>query len=114
MPCNTVSVVSTDLGKMDASLLVQGLRNAGFEVSDLKDTGRIFLDGASVREVSAYGSMWIEGGELKATSADGEKLKGLVSQIKRAYSAEVVKQTARRFGWQVKQVGVNKYQVIKG
>ena len=36
-----------------------------------------------------------------------------VSEIKQAYSREVVKSQARRFGWNVRQTGANKFQIVK-
>lgn len=36
-----------------------------------------------------------------------------VSSLKQAYGNQVVTATAKRYGWQVKSVGANKYQIIK-
>ena len=37
----------------------------------------------------------------------------MVRRVCRAYSAEIVKSQAKRFGWQLKQTGPNKFQLQK-
>ncbi len=36
-----------------------------------------------------------------------------VAEVKRAYSGEVVKSQAKRFGWQLKEVAPYTYEVLK-
>ena len=35
------------------------------------------------------------------------------NEIKRAYSAEVVKSQAKKFGWQIKETGEYQYEVVR-
>lgn len=88
MPCDTIQTATVDLGKLDPVLL-------DLAMADLGLTGRYVYDRAIGKiTMRGYG---------QPTEA----------QIKQAYSAQVVKQTAKKFGWQIKETGRFQYAVTK-
>lgn len=99
MPCDTMQVSGVDLGKVDPPLLIQALQAMGQVPSQQGEWIRFNQGTYNTRtkecNVRRYGA------------------EQFTAQVKRAYSAEVVKSTAKRFGWQLKQVGEYKYQVTK-
>jgi hypothetical protein len=83
--------------KMEGALLQTALRALGYEVTV---SGTALLFGSR----GAYGVHRYENGKLTiATSSlvDGDQ-SAFVNRIKQAYSTEVVKATAKRFGWALK------------
>lgn len=90
MPCYQQRTMSIDLGKLDPVLLGEAMDDLGynkyFYTYDAA-AGRISLEG-SAADLS-------------------------IDEIKRAYSAQVVKQTAKRFGWKITQTKANQFKVVK-
>jgi hypothetical protein len=103
MPCWERREITVQLDAADPALLRAGLRAAGFELEERGDTlyvrraGRISI-GAAAR---------ITGGQVIVDEADRE----IVNEITRAYSAEVVRATARRFGWTAQETGPNRLKL---
>lgn len=87
MPCNTIQTVTVDLGKVDPLLINSAIQALGFQ------------DYVSYRG----GKLYIRGRDETETTR----------QVKQAYSAEVVKQQAKKMGWQLKQTAPFQYQVVK-
>lgn len=100
MPCWTIQTNSVELVKCDNVTLQAALKSLGVTVSY---DGAFYLDGQRVR---------IDGGRLLGFGRP-DQLSGIANQIKRAYSAEAVKQAAQRNGWTVKQTGPLAYHVVK-
>lgn len=96
MPCDQVLLNSVDLGKMNGELLKRALEALGAYGS----AHRFTLQGVSCR---------ISDGKLIVP----EGSEHLADTLKRVYSAEVVKYTARRNGWAIKQTGEFAYEVTK-
>jgi hypothetical protein len=105
MPCNTIQTAVVELGKAQPDLLLAALNRLGLSAVRHSDTiyfGR-FLNGISDFDRECYD---IKTGQLRLeTTRD-------VAEIKRAYSHQVVQSQAKKFGWQMKQVG-DKYQVVR-
>jgi len=98
MPCHTRQYASVDLGKLDPDLLMKALTEMG-----LKPVRNGDIIGFGLKEYYNIST--------------GKLMLGLrysVNEIKRAYSAEIVKTQAKRFGWQIKKTAENKYVAIKG
>lgn len=105
MPCWTVQKSTIELQNPNAKLLRQALESAGFACWVKNETGfsmERFHDRSSV--TLRDGLVIIAIGGRKA------KLAALTSEVKRAYSAQVVRAASQRFGWTLKQVGANRYQ----
>lgn len=97
MPCYTVQTVGVVLKVSDLDLLRAAIKSLGMVPAGTGQT-IYFGNGESFDK---------ERGELRVTSQERAAL------IKRAYSAEVVKSQARRFGWHLKQTGEYQYEVMK-
>lgn len=103
MPCYSRVTSTIEFGdKTDQRLLAEALKSLGYNVIAAKN-------GAPLR---FYGGL-----------ADGEFANGKLTvrqdgsfdenAVKRAYSAQVVKSAAQRFGWTVKQPAENQFQVTR-
>ena len=98
MPCNTVQTMSVLLSpKTDGDLLHSALSALG--MSPVRTGDMIFF---GTRE-----SFNVKTGELRVRSTTS------VADIKRAYSAEIVKGQAKKYGWQLKETAPFQYVVTK-
>jgi hypothetical protein len=87
LPCWTVRQTSVELDAADPEILRRGLEAAGFELSMYGTALLVMRGGQIVAE--------IENGRVTVNRGDT----GVVNDIKRAYSTEVVKTAAKRFGY---------------
>lgn len=98
MPCYTITEVKLKLDNPNIDLLkkaievVTGIGN----ITDLQDS-----------------LTWNGGKYFKRTNMLSVPDKTVGKEIKRAYSAELVRAQAKRFGWSLKQVNQYKYQITK-
>lgn len=112
MPCDTIqtATVQSELKNINIRLLKKALEAMGFTVNEkdgfltfygtYKETGQ--------RHVGTY-----QNGKFK------EQVKGYntpleINAVKRAYSAQIVQQTAKSFGWKLTKKGANHYTAQKG
>ena len=99
MPCDSITTSAVELGKVNADLLTAALNALGFNA---RQQGlAVFFNGGTYH--SNTGELTLSGGNAEKRTAE----------IKRAYSAQVVTTTAKKFGWQVKQTGQFQYEVTK-
>jgi len=91
MPCWTIKKTTVDVGKMEIKTLAAGLKAAGFDVND--DMNRLLF--------SRSGSTWYHTYKDGVLTLQGQNVEGITAEVKRAYSAQVVRQTAERFGWKL-------------
>jgi hypothetical protein len=95
MPCYTVRQVSVEMGKVDIELLKAALLSMG------------------VGEISQRGNdlFWYRGsytnGKLTVSDTD------TITRVKKSYTAENVKASAKRYGWKIKQTAAYEYELIK-
>jgi hypothetical protein len=87
MPCDTVQTARVELGNVDKVLL-------GAAMAQLNLRNYSYQNGVLV---------------IKGQRASAE----LTSQVKRAYSSQVVQSQAKKFGWQMKQTGDMQWQVTR-
>jgi hypothetical protein len=87
LPCWTVRETSVELDAADPDILRRGLEAAGFELSNYGNALLVMRSGQIVAE--------IENGRVTVNRGDT----AIVNEVKRAYSAEVVKIAAKRFGY---------------
>jgi len=99
MPCYTVQTTSVDLGNVDHKLLMLAMAELKLNPRQQGDT--IYFQNG-VYSISTK--------QLDLRGANAEER---AAEMKRAYSGEVVKATARKYNWQVKKTAANKYQVLK-
>ena len=55
-------------------------------------------------------SMTLQGSNMAGTM---DRVEAVKAEIKQAYGAELLKAQAKRYGWQIKETGKYKYQVVK-
>ena len=93
MPCDTVNTVSLNLDKTDFETMLRALEALGKSPQVQGD--KIHFTGRS-----GYGWTYTRGGQLDMrgtrTNYDDE-----INEIKRGYSAEIIRGQAKKFGWQV-------------
>jgi hypothetical protein len=102
MPCDTIILNRVDLNLADRGILRAALGKMPGVTNVVAFGETISFDrhglGYSIRAGKLVGP-----GEVGA----------LADEIKQAYSREIVAQTAKKYGWQVKQKSPNKFEVIK-
>lgn len=97
MPCDTVQTMAVALKVADLALLFKA------------------LDALKMRPVM-YGNT-IQFGNSESFNKDTQELRvtneAKVARIKQAYSAEIVKSQARRYGWTLKETAPFQYVITK-
>lgn len=103
MPCDSVITNEVTIRKMHPALLDGALAMIGAQYIG-KTAGQVSF--------SIRGRRYTINGDTLESTADnvGE----IADQLKRAYSAQVVKYAAHRNGWQLRQIGQFDYEVTKG
>lgn len=109
MPCDTRTTVSVALAAADRELLFQALMALGWQPREAGGLIQVY--------VPNVGAVTITGDKLNIRTysylASEQKAEELANQIRRAYSVEVVKSQAKKFGWQLKQTSDNKFKAIR-
>lgn len=104
MPCYSRQTSTIEFGEQtDRAIFQRAVTEMGYTVNVNRDGTIAFW--TSDGDISAALDMK---GKLQVTTAEGVFD---VNTIKRAYSTEVVKAAAKRFGWQVKSPAANKFEV---
>lgn len=88
MPCDTIQRVQVDIGKLDPDHANAAITALGLQGTVTYANGRLTVRG-------------------------GANVADITQQVKQAYSAEVVKSQAKRFGWGLKEIAPYKYEVTK-
>jgi hypothetical protein len=100
MPCYTVQINRVDMPKMNAAMRGRALVAMGATVH-----GSIFtLEGRRY---------YFSGAKLESQDADYDQVQKVAGLLKRHYSDQVVRYTAQRNGWKLKQTAPFQYEVIK-
>jgi len=97
MPCNTTQVSTVEIGKLNPELLVAAL--AAMKLAP-RQSGAVIYFGNRESYNTETGKMQMAWNRS-------------ANEIKRAYSAEVVKSQAKKFGWQLTETGPYQYQVTR-
>jgi len=99
MPCNTrqTSVIQWN-ANTDVVLLQLALQAEGFSAVKVED---------GLRFEAGYTRGWFRDGTMRIEGVIDE------NSLKRAYSAQVVKSAAKRFGWAVQQRSAQEFQVTR-
>ena len=104
MPCWFTQVNAVELGHIDRAILQEALANAGFKNVVIKDASWDLRNSSGER----ISILWDKG---KIHTERGKE--HVANELKRAYSVEVVKRTAKRLGWKSSQVNPNQFQVTR-
>ena len=106
MPCDSIITNRVDLPKMHPDLLTRALKDLkASNVRTYGNTVTFTVDG----ETWALRNGVLEGAEGQSQAQVGR----MADRLKNGYSHQVVRATAARNGWTVKQVGANNYVVQK-
>lgn len=109
MPCDSVitSKVVLELRADNLRFLKAGLEDCGYIVE--VNNGRVTFHSMDYRLNGSFvdGKLKLEGRQELVRDFD-------INAVKRAYSRQVVKQTAQRFGWKVTETGKTKGFVERG
>jgi len=101
MPCDRIIYNRLELKLADRKKLIEALKAEGIQFNEYG------------RTVSFYDKQTGISGEIGKSDirldATGQRATDFVNRIKRAYSTQVVKSTARTFKWNLKQVGPNRF-----
>jgi ribonuclease HIII len=103
MPCYTVKKTTVNVSNMDVSVLADGLKAAGFDVK---------LDGQTVI-FSRTGTFTYHTYQKGTLQLRGSDVESLTAEVKRAFSAQVVRQTAKQFGWQLSSKSTTEFVAQK-
>jgi hypothetical protein len=103
MPCDTVTTISLDIKNADMAIMKKVLEDKGYT---------IIAENVGVISFSK-GSYYNQGRFIKETGEVIMTGRADMAWLKPAYTQEFVQQKVRKFGWKVKQVSDNKFQVIK-
>lgn len=102
MPCDTITSVTLELKNANLDLLKKALEGLGYMVN---------MTSQGLRFCTKYGptfNYYSQSGEFNAENLESAKA------IKRAYTSQIVQNQANRFGWKVKSLSANKFQIQKG
>ena len=99
MPCYTVQTTTVDIGKVDHMILLAALKTLGLNPRQQGD--------------SIYFTNGVYSISEKSLDLRGSDIEQRITALKQAYTGEVIKATAKKFNWQAKLIGENKYQVVK-
>lgn len=97
MPCFTITTIELQLRDANLELLKNAIKEVTGKDATIYNAAMLW-DGGQYQKIS--------GRLVVRDEKTGQN-------IKRAYSAELVKAQAKRFGWQVKKTDEYKYQIIK-
>lgn len=98
MPCWTISTVKVDFGKIASpELLEQTLDSLG--LNPQRNGNKIHFGRGEWINVQSGESLLQQGRD--------------VAELKRAHSKTIVQTQAKRFGWQVKEVAENKFEIVR-
>ena len=105
MPCDSRITSSVEwTGNTDVKLLAEAMKSLGYIVGAVGTALRFHNPETGV--VGTY-----DGRKSLMTMNTTRDQVVDMNELKRAYSAQVVKAAAKRFGWQVKQTGEQTYEV---
>lgn len=113
MPCDSIITNTIDMPRMDPRLLAATLAN-------VKNAD--FPAGATHIAVSTDGTATfilrgdryvLRNGQLTSTSASEATVARAATAIKHSYGHQVVRATARKNGWALRQTGPNTYAAVK-
>jgi hypothetical protein len=98
MPCDSIITVDLELKNANLALLTKAINN--------------IMKNAYV-QVRNNGLVWNGGSYDKTTGMLSVSNEADGKLIKRAYSGEIVKAQASRFGWSIKETSQFRYEIIK-
>ncbi len=109
MPCDSRVTINVKLSASDRNLLFQALIGLGWQPREIAGTIQCYVPNVGTMSISGD-NLQISGYAYTGAEKQAEEL---ANKIRRAYSTEVVKSQAKKFGWQLKQTSENKFKAIR-
>lgn len=107
MPCNTIQTAQIELGKMEPSLFVKALEELGLHPRLSQNGERIGFDNGSFHIPTGKATLQLRGSFYGKTEDE------ILAGFKVAYSKQIVFSQAKKFGWQMKEIAQNKWEVVR-
>lgn len=108
MPCDSVTVIGIDAGKLDPPTLMRGLTADGHAP---RQVGSIIQwttkNGFGHQYDTQTGKLDIRATGYQAIDKDTE-----TAAVKQSFGRQLLRDQAKKYGWQIKETG-NKFQVTK-
>ena len=102
MPCDSISTVDVEAGKMDAQHVKRALETMGLNPRHTR-AGIYDHDKGEYNHVTGAAT-W----RTSAMQSD-QNPDELTAELKRAYSAEIIKSQAQRYGWTLRTSATDRY-----
>jgi hypothetical protein len=100
MPCDYIYEVSVELGSIDKDIFKKALDSLNLNYQDSSNEMYIYFP---------YSTATFRNGKFIIPNRELYR----VNEIKQAYSTEVVKSSAKKYGWTIKSKNKNKLQVSR-
>ncbi len=108
MPCDSITTISLDIKNADAAIMKKILEDKGYTIIQENEPPYTIYKTIVFRgQDYNRGSFNYETGVITMTGRTD------MTWLKMEYTKEFVYRKVRKFGWKVKQVSDNKFQVIK-
>lgn len=101
MPCDTIITVKLEIKNAQMDIMKATLENRGYTITYQNENTLNFRGNTS----------WDSGSFNKTTGVITSRTN--MDWLRQAYTQEFVQQKVMRYGWQVKQTGENKFQILK-
>jgi len=106
MPCFSIQKNQVDFQNVDYDTLIDGLNAAGHSIIGQEKAAKYVR---FVTKDTNATITWTDGKLESSQNADSLNASAL--KLKQEYSRQVVKATAKRFGWLVKTTGENQFEI---
>lgn len=103
MPCDTIQITTLDVEKMRPDLLQKALESMGYEAYE--HNGRVW---------ASRGGEYLEVRNGRLTVAQGRAADELQANLQKAYSREVVSESAKRAGFKVQKTADYQLKLTRG
>lgn len=101
LPCDTIITVKLEIKNAQIDIMKTTLENKGYTITH-QDENTLYFRGSTV---------WDSGNFNKTTGVVTSRTN--MDWLRQAYTQEFIQQKVRRYGWQVKQTGENKFEILK-
>lgn len=105
MPCDSVIVNRVEMPAMHPELTGRALKEMG--------ASGVWTSGETIGFSYQGDDYTLRGGVLSSSDVGQKRIGEVADLLKRQYSVQVVKQTARANGWQLQQTGEFNYKVVR-
>lgn len=104
VPCDTITKMLVEVGKMDPEAVIRALAAEG--ITAKLNGGKVYwtFEGRGHSYDPVAGKVEASGRYIEADE---------VTNLKQVYGKQIVRDQAKKFGWQLTPLGNNKFKVVK-